>query len=193
MYSIVSRLKSSGRWWNRSFRFPCPIMGHEHELTSCEEFFQLTPKDRQEKSRGRICKTYFKPGGDCLIKDAKCGTAVPMNMLCTSCNAFTKGKRFSPHNSLFCNSKHPAHNKPTRGELTKILEKYFDCPIGQNAAMEQVKSGMFTCTQNKNNTENYPSCTTRSSRTAGTGETIYLTQWIHVGDRPQLVMYDRGF
>ena len=34
VYSIDSRLKSSGRWWNRSFRFPCPIMGHEHELTS---------------------------------------------------------------------------------------------------------------------------------------------------------------
>ena len=99
VYSVDSRLKSSGRWWNRSLRFPCPIEGHKHELTSCEVFFQLTPKERQEKSRGRICKTCFKPGGDCLIKDAKCGTAVPMNMLCTGCVAFTKGKRFSPTTS----------------------------------------------------------------------------------------------
>ena len=65
VYSVDSRLKSSGRWWNRSLRFPCPIERYEHELTSCEVFFQLTPKERQEKSRGRICKTCFKPGGDC--------------------------------------------------------------------------------------------------------------------------------
>lgn len=109
-------------------------------------------------------------------------------MLCTGCVAFTKGKRFSPLNILFCNSQHPTHNKPPRGELSKILEKYFSCPIGQNIAVDQVRSGTFTCTQNKNN----PRCTTRSSRTAGTGETIYLTQWIRVGDKPQLVMYDQG-
>ena len=64
VYSIDSRLKLSGRWWNRSFQFPCPILEHEHELTSCDNFFQLTPQERQEKSRGRICKTCFKPGGD---------------------------------------------------------------------------------------------------------------------------------
>ena len=85
-------------------------------------------------------------------------------MLCTGCVAFTKGKLFSPHNILFCNSKHPAHNKPTRGELTKILEQYFDCPIGQNAAMDQVKFGTFTCTQNKNNPLNYQAIPQKAPR-----------------------------
>ena len=82
VYSVDSRLKPSGRWWDRSLQFPCPIEGHVHELTFCDLFFQLTPKERQEKSRGR--------------------TTVPMNMLCTGCVAFTKWKRFSPHNLLFC-------------------------------------------------------------------------------------------
>ena len=63
VYSIDSRLTTSGRWWNRNFRFPCPISGHEHELASCAEFFQLNPKERQERSKGKICKTCFKVGG----------------------------------------------------------------------------------------------------------------------------------
>ena len=114
VYSVDSRLKSSGRWWNHDCRFPCPILGHKHELTTCEPFFQMTPRERQESSRGRICKTCFKPGGECLVKDTKCGTKVPMSMLCPGCVAFTNRRRFSPHNVLFCNSKHPAHNKPHR-------------------------------------------------------------------------------
>ena len=65
VYCMDSWLKSSGRWWNRDRRFPCPIEGQEHELTTCEPFFQMTPKERQERSRGRICKTCFKPGGEC--------------------------------------------------------------------------------------------------------------------------------
>ena len=39
LYSVHSRLKSLGRWWNRSLRFLCPIERHEHKLTSCELFF----------------------------------------------------------------------------------------------------------------------------------------------------------
>ena len=111
-------------------------------------------------------------------------------MLCTGCVAFTKGRRFSPHNILFCNSQHPTHNKPSRGELNKILEKYFGCPIGQNVGTDQVRTGTFTCTQTKKKKNSKRN--TRSPRTTGTGDTIYLTQWIRVGGKPRLVMYDRG-
>ena len=179
-----------GRWWNRDLRFPCPILEHEHELTSCNEFFQMTPKERQEKSRGRICKTCFKAGGDCIVKDSKCTTPVPVNLLCNGCVAFTRNKRFSPHNILFCNSQHPTHSKPSQGELKKVLEKYFGCPIGQITATEQVRSGTFTCTQTKKKKNSKR--TTKNPRTTGTGDTIHLTQWVRVGGKPSLVMYDRG-
>ena len=133
----------------------------------------MTPKERQENSRGRICKTYFKPGG---IKDAKCGTRVPKNMLCSGCVAFTNGKRFSPHNVLFCSSKHPAHNKPQRGELMKVLEKYFGCLIGPEAPMDQIRSGTFTCSQDCEDEEDWRECITTNVRTVGPVETVYLTQ-----------------
>ena len=118
-------------------------------------------------------------------------TRVPMNMLCTGCVAFTKGKRLT-HNLLFCNSKHPAHNKPQRGELTKILEKYFGCPIGQNASMDQVRSRTFTCTRSDEAGENLQDHTTLITHTGGPVETVYLTQWIGVGKKPQLVMHDQA-
>ena len=104
IYAVDSRLISSGRWWDRDQVFPCPIEGHKHELTDCAEFFAMNPKDRQESSRGRICKTCFKPGGECLSKE-KCSTSVPRGMVCDGCAKFvnTKAKRFSPHNILFCN------------------------------------------------------------------------------------------
>ena len=33
VYSIDSRLTTSGKWWNRNFQFPCPIPGHEHAFS----------------------------------------------------------------------------------------------------------------------------------------------------------------
>ena len=104
----------------------------------------------------------------------------------SGCVAFTNGKRFSPHNLLFCNSKHPAHNKPQRRELTKIREKYIVCPIGQNASMVQVRSRTFTCTWSDEVGENLQDHTTMNTRTGGPGETVYLTQWIRMGKKPQL-------
>ena len=115
-----------------------------------------------------------------------------MNILCKGCIAYTAARRLTPHNILFCNSQHPSHNKPSRGEMTKILEKYFGCPIGQKTATDQVGSGTFTCTQTKKKKKTTSKRKTRSPRTAGAGDTIYLIQWVRVGGKPTLVMYDRG-
>ena len=30
------------------------------------------------------------------------------------------------------------------------------------------------------------------TRTEGPVETVYLTQWVYVGSKPQIIMYDRG-
>ena len=192
MYIVDSRLKWSGRWWNRDLRFPCSILGHKHELSSDDVFFSMSPKDRQENSRGRICKTGFKPGGECLVKNMKCGGKVPSNLLCPGCVAFTNRKKYLPHNVLICNSKHPSHTKPARGDLIAALQKYFGCPLGQNVSVDQVSSGTFICTQNSSQTDNWRECITTNTRAGSLFETVYLTQRIQVGSEPQLVMYDRG-
>ena len=48
VYSMDSRLKSSGRWWNHDCRFLCPILGHEHE-----PFFQMTSR-RGRRAQGDL-------------------------------------------------------------------------------------------------------------------------------------------
>ena len=117
--------------------------------------------------------------------------SVPLRFPWTSFAYCTKG-RLSPHNMLFCKSKHPSHNKPSKGEITKIFEKYFGCPLGQNNSTDQVRSGTFTCTQTKKKKNTTPNQKTKKPRATGTGDPIYLTQWIRVGGKPTLVMYDRG-
>ena len=58
--------------------------------------------------------------------------------------------------------------------------------------MDQVSSRTFTCTQSGEVGEDWRECITTNIRTGVPVETVYLTQWIHVGSKPQLVMYDRG-
>ena len=139
VYSIDSRLTTSGRWWNRSFQFPCPLAGHDHELSSFKDFFQMSPKERQDKSKGKICKTCFKVGGDCLGPNGKCSTDVPVDILCKGCVAYCARGRLSPHNLLFCSSKHSTHAKPSKENLPKIFEKYFGRPWGQTDSTEQIR------------------------------------------------------
>ena len=45
-----------------SYKFPCPLQSHDHEIAACPDFLTLTPKDRWLKiPRGRICYTCLKP------------------------------------------------------------------------------------------------------------------------------------
>ena len=62
LYVVDNRLTSSGRWWKRDFPFPCPLAGHDHDLSTCKEFHKMTPKERQVECQGRICKTCLKAG-----------------------------------------------------------------------------------------------------------------------------------
>ena len=149
LYTIDSRLTSSGRWWNRNYDFPCPLAGHDHELSTCKDFYQMTPKDRQVDCQGKICKTCIKAGGKCLGSNGKCTSKVPMETLCKGCVAYCAKNRLSPHNLLFCTSNHPAHMKPSMENLQKIFDKYFGRPWGRPDSSEQVRSGTFTCTQTR--------------------------------------------
>ena len=81
LYVIDNRLTSSGRWWKRDFPFPCPLGGHDHDLSTCKEFHKMTPKERQVECQGRICKTCLKAGGNCLGPKGKCNTKVPAEAL----------------------------------------------------------------------------------------------------------------
>ena len=41
-----------------TYKFPCPLLNHNHEIAACSDFLTLTPKYRWQKiPRGRICYT----------------------------------------------------------------------------------------------------------------------------------------
>ena len=47
-----------------TYKFPCPLQNHDHEIAACTEFLTLTPKDCWIKiPKGRICYTCLKPKG----------------------------------------------------------------------------------------------------------------------------------
>ena len=134
----------------------------------------MIPNDRQDHLKGWTCKTSLKPAGTCLNKDRRFGTQVPKGLTCPECVAFTQGKKLSPHNVLFCTSKHPSYVRPQKSEFLQVLQKYFD---GRLMELGWREPELLVTTQH---------------RSAGTLETVYLTQWIKVGSTPQLVLYDRG-
>ena len=66
VYSVDSRLKSSGRLWDRNFRFPSPLLGHEHELTSCDDFFSINPEGEAGEIQGKDMQNVLQSRGRLL-------------------------------------------------------------------------------------------------------------------------------
>ena len=75
LYKYDIRLSKSGKWWDPNLRYPCPIEAHKHELYQCSLFLGMSPKERHEKLKGRICRTCLKPGEICM-KGKKCSSEV---------------------------------------------------------------------------------------------------------------------
>ena len=84
----------------------------------------MTPRERQKALGSWICKTCFKPGGTCAGRGTKaCGTTVPKSLICLGCIVFTQEKKLSPHNAIFCASKHPTHDKPVLIDVYETTDK----------------------------------------------------------------------
>ena len=71
LYKFDTGLAKSGKWWDQNLKFPCPIEAHRHELFQCPSFMGMSPKERHEKFKGRICRTCLKPGGVCNVHEGK--------------------------------------------------------------------------------------------------------------------------
>ena len=63
LYRFDDKLIKGGSWWNKDFKFPCPIESHSHELYQCEAFLSMSPADRQKICKGKICKSLLSLGG----------------------------------------------------------------------------------------------------------------------------------
>ena len=129
--------------WDPSFKFPCPVESQNHELYQCSLFLGMTPKERHEKLRGKICKTCLKPGGICVIKGRKWGTKVPKSLLCNSCIQFIQSKNLSPFNILYCTSERPEHVHPPKPKFFQAMQEYFGGKITGEITPETVCYGVY--------------------------------------------------
>ena len=122
VYRIDSHLMKSGKWWNANFKYPCQVESHNHELYQCGVFIGMTPKERHDKLKGRICRTCLRPGGICITKEKRCSTKLPKDFACEGCVHYTQGRKLSPHSVLYCTSARPEHIKPSKPEFYRILQ-----------------------------------------------------------------------
>ena len=66
--NTITPSKPTENWFRNGLSFPCNIEGHDHELSSCKEWLQLTPTQRKElgkKQNRRLCWACLKPTSVC--------------------------------------------------------------------------------------------------------------------------------
>ena len=95
-------------WWDppAGLKFPCPVGNHKHEVSSCAEFFNLSPLDRWEKiEHGRMCFTCLKPKTVCKTKKCEYRAGVPEILTCALCAAWAEPQGMDPFCIFFCKHK----------------------------------------------------------------------------------------
>ena len=74
------------RWYLLNLRFPCPIAGHNHEISTCEGFFSLNPTERWNKmDKGKLCYTCLSPKDVCVRRKCESSDKVPDTLKCQGC------------------------------------------------------------------------------------------------------------
>ena len=118
------------------------ISGHNHSVSQCSKFLNLTTQERVEQRKNFI----YKHCAVCLQSSLSCHggqciniKTVPKILLCKGCKSMHKLNPERPcYSVLFCLTK--SHGKPPDFEILKGLEKYipgFKPNVGQRVCMER--------------------------------------------------------
>ena len=69
------------KWYRVGLKFPCPLSNHQHEMSTCAEFFSLNPGDRWDKmEKGRICYSCLAPKDVCVNRQCSIEGKVPESL-----------------------------------------------------------------------------------------------------------------
>ena len=117
----------SKNWWSEGVKFPCPIIGHDHELSNCKEFFQLSPAQRRsiaKRTERRLCWCCLRPTRICKKQCNYARSSRSDILKCQGCIKVASSRGLTPLNVLFC-VKHE-HNtmKPSSFALMSALRDY---------------------------------------------------------------------
>ena len=113
------------RWHLPNLRFPCPLVGHNHEISSCEEFFSFNPMERWNKmDKGKLCYTCLSPKDVCVSRRCEFAEKFPETLKCEGCAPWAHSKNVAPFSILFCRIK--AHSKMRASYEERPGEVYRD-------------------------------------------------------------------
>jgi hypothetical protein len=121
-------------WANPKWQTPCGLGRHNHELVACRDFFSLTPQQRRDQTKGKVCWTCFSPRQECVkVVKTHYGKMKVMcsnyqrvkPLICKDCSVHVQENNMNvpPLNVMFCS--HQNHLKPSENELSKLLKEYF--------------------------------------------------------------------
>ena len=208
----TTRSNPSPKPWNppSNMKFPCPINGHKHEMTSCSEFFAMSPKERWSGiERRRFCYTCLKPKTVC--KNNRCSFEKKVNklLLCPGCEESAQRNNWSPLNILMCRRReHTALRAPFE-EIKTAFKKYFETKLSTSIPDASIKYSVNFMNQihtlsEKILIETEPAPCINSN----TGERVepnpeniipevrehsfYITQWLKIGKSKCLTFFDPG-
>ena len=120
-------VKASSQWWKNGLSFPCPLASHDHEVSTCPEFWSMTPSQRRKDALSnprKLCFSCLKPWSLCKKKCVQ-DTRVSDVIRCPGCAEAGKGKDYPPMSVLYCYNPDHESLKPKPDDLFKELKKYF--------------------------------------------------------------------
>ena len=115
-------------WYNKSVQKPCPLPHHgRHEVGTCAEFFSLTPRERREVSKNKLCWTCLDPLDRCRAinnnQSGKCAQEHKVkDLICYECDDVIRKRnngKSSGVSVLMCTVE--SHRKPSLDHLMQIL------------------------------------------------------------------------
>ena len=216
--STMGAATASPQWWRSGLSFPCPMVGHDHELGTCVDFFTLKPtqrKARLNKANRRLCWSCLKPATKC---DRKCVQNVTMSEVikCKDCAPYAASKGFACLSVLFCTNIEHNKSRPPPSLLIKELKKYLKVmsPGVTDKTIVYVNS-TFLSVNTAKTSDNRKSKTRRpdpqddctpidtqsgtrdhnadiSIQKQSRDDAFFLMQWIKIGSSDCMVFFDRG-
>ena len=113
------------KWYRADLKFPCPLSNHQHEMSTCAEFFSLSPGDRLNKmEKGRICYSCMAPKDVCVNRRCSFEAKIPESLKCQGCAVWAQPKNLAPLSVFFCRKKEHATLRAPFNEMKRDLEQY---------------------------------------------------------------------
>ena len=185
-----------------TYKFPCPLQNHDHEIAACTDFLTLTPKDHWIKiPKGQICYTCLKPKGiKGVCKTRRCSEEKTIS--------WAAAKGWASFSILMCRKSEHGQDRPKPAEARKFLEKYLgkintaiadtnlSFAVNFNYQIFSVCDSPMPPSTSTHAFDSELGIEIETEKITVIPEipehSFYLMQWLRIGGTNHLIFFDRG-